>query len=393
MYGITLFPGSKEKRWLFSIFPNQDASDDVSGADYGWVSFWCEETQKELSCYVDAIKEEYWDETGYHNETYSDRKLHGFLEIDQYVETGIFQVQSVTIHDTAENRQHYNMWAEPEYEPDRVFPESVKNLQLHIFNTIPDITTSVANPGFIDKLESAEDNAYIVADYSGDATLTEDVFDAIAGTDKTLDLTSEGITWRFNGNDITEDIKPIDLKVDIQPMEFMDTPESEEIQEKLEEAPGVVMKFAENGTLPGKATIQVKVDYTMRNYLGSDQNLCVYYYNNQTGKLELVAENLKVVNDTYVEFSITHCSYYVLTPKLPEEVGCGYEPGDVNHDGKINAKDATLILQKSVGVLKETAKFCEICAEVSGDDKLNAKDSTLILQFSVGLRQDFPGQK
>ena len=82
---------------------------------------------------------------------------------------------------------------------------------------------------------------------------------------------------------------------------------------------------------------------------------------------------------------------------------CGYETpgddshefslGDVNHDSKINAKDATLILQKSVGVLKDSAKFCEDCAEVSGDGKLNAKDSTLILQFSVGLRDSFPAQK
>ena len=144
--------------------------------------------------------------------------------------------------------------------------------------------------------------------------------------------------------------------------------------------------------MPGKATIQVKVDYAMREYLGSDENLCVYYYNNETGKLELIAEDLKVVNDTYVEFSITHCSYYVLAPKLPEETGCDFRLGDVNHDGKINAKDATLILQKSVGVLKETAKFCETCAEVSGDGKLNAKDSTLILQFSVGLRDHFPAE-
>lgn len=67
-----------------------------------------------------------------------------------------------------------------------------------------------------------------------------------------------------------------------------------------------------------------------------------------------------------------------------------YQLGDVNHDTKINAKDATLILQSSVGVLKETAKFCEACAEVSGDGKLNAKDSTLILQYSVNLQDTFP---
>ena len=78
--------------------------------------------------------------------------------------------------------------------------------------------------------------------------------------------------------------------------------------------------------------------------------------------------------------------------ELPDQAH-GYDLGDVNHDGKINAKDATLILQKSVGVLKDNAKFCETCAEVSGDGKLNAKDSTLILQFSVGLRDNFPAQE
>ena len=77
----------------------------------------------------------------------------------------------------------------------------------------------------------------------------------------------------------------------------------------------------------------------------------------------------------------------------PIQSGHEFKLGDVNHDGKINAKDATLILQKSVGVLKPTAKFCEDCAEVSGDGKLNAKDSTLILQFSVGLRDSFPAQE
>ena len=74
---------------------------------------------------------------------------------------------------------------------------------------------------------------------------------------------------------------------------------------------------------------------------------------------------------------------------------CGYECetvtlGDPNGDGKINAKDATLILQYSVGVLKENQNFDAAAADVSGDGKLNAKDATLILQFSVGLRDSFP---
>lgn len=186
-------------------------------------------------------------------------------------------------------------------------------LQFAVTNTGADITTSVSNSTFVDEVTNAEDDAYIVADYSGNATMPEEAFEAIAGTDKTIDLVSEGITWRFAGKDITEEIKDIDLNVEIKKVEDDTSASGEAIQENLEDNPGVVMKFPENGTLPGKATIQVKVDYAMRQYLGNSNGLCVYYYNNQTGKLELIAQNLSVVNDTYVEFEITHCSYYVLT--------------------------------------------------------------------------------
>lgn len=70
-----------------------------------------------------------------------------------------------------------------------------------------------------------------------------------------------------------------------------------------------------------------------------------------------------------------------------------FKLGDVNHDEKINAKDATLILQLSVGILSEDAPFCNICAETSGDGKINAKDATMTLQFSVGNIEEFPVKK
>lgn len=358
-----------------------DVSDNLSGVKYVSVEFVCPETEKSLAC---ALKDTYYDHETNQTVPYSDAKFHGTVEIDQYVESGTFEISFISVRDAAGNAIDYNYWA---------MPDSVKSIQLHVFNTTPDVTTSVSNPGFIDSLESAENNAYIAADYSGDAILTEEAFNAIAGTDKTLDLASEGITWRFNGSDITEEVKPIDLKVEISQVEKEGSSIGEAIADKLGENPGVVMKFAENGVLPGKATIQVKVDYAMREYLGSDQNLCVYYYNNQTGQLELVAENLTVINDTYVEFSITHCSCYVLTRKLPESEnpeGCGYAYGDANHDGKVNAKDATLVLQYSVGTMREGQTFCERCADATGDGRFNAKDSTMMLQKSSGLLDKFP---
>lgn len=64
--------------------------------------------------------------------------------------------------------------------------------------------------------------------------------------------------------------------------------------------------------------------------------------------------------------------------------------GDVNGDGNINAKDATLILRYSVGKLTEDQKFDEVAANVNADDRVNAKDATLILRYSVNKLDKFP---
>ena len=286
-----------------------DASDDVSGVMHAQVDFYCAETGKRLSVGTEST---YFDEEIWQRVVYPDGKLHGILEVNQYVESGTFAICEVYVVDAAGNLTHY-VAEDQYYEGSEVLPESVRFLRLNVFNTTPDITTSVSGSTFVSDLENAADDAYIAADYSGDATMPKEAFEAIAGTDKTIDLISEGITWRFEGNDITEEIKDIDLKVDIQKVEEDSSASGDAIADSLKGNPGVVMKFPENGTLPGKATIQVKVDYAMRDYLGTDEKLCVYYFNNQTGQLELIAEDLSVINDTYVEFEITHCSYYVLT--------------------------------------------------------------------------------
>ena len=64
--------------------------------------------------------------------------------------------------------------------------------------------------------------------------------------------------------------------------------------------------------------------------------------------------------------------------------------GDVNHDGLVNAKDATLILQESVGIRNAEQFFCYAKADVNGDGQINAKDATLILQHSVAIIDKFP---
>ena len=276
-----------------------DASDDNSGIWLIKGAFYCEETNKYLD-FGEATP----------NRNKETGKYHMTIEVGQYETSGVFALDGLVIQDQAGNGIAYDRDSTSN---DPAIAQLLDGVQFKVINRGADVTTSVSKSDFVETVEDAPDDAYIAADYSGDATLPAEVFEAIAGTNKTIDLISEGITWRFEGGDITEEIKDIDLKVDIQKVEEDSSASGEAIEENLKGNSGVVMKFPENGTLPGKATIQIKVDYAMREYLGTGEGLSVYYYNNQTGELELIAEGLKVINDTYVEFPITHCSYYVLT--------------------------------------------------------------------------------
>ena len=65
-----------------------------------------------------------------------------------------------------------------------------------------------------------------------------------------------------------------------------------------------------------------------------------------------------------------------------------YILGDVNADGNINADDALLILQHSVGLYTLTDNEL-LAANVHSDSNINADDALKILQYSVGIIGSF----
>ena len=64
--------------------------------------------------------------------------------------------------------------------------------------------------------------------------------------------------------------------------------------------------------------------------------------------------------------------------------------GDANHDGVVDAMDATLVLQYHVDSLAEGQFFCTKRTDVNGDGAIDAMDATLILQHFVGTITKFP---
>ena len=66
--------------------------------------------------------------------------------------------------------------------------------------------------------------------------------------------------------------------------------------------------------------------------------------------------------------------------------------GDVDRNARVDASDALLALQYSVGLISLDEKQ-KLAANVSGDDRIDASDALLILQHSVQLIDRFPVEK
>jgi hypothetical protein len=62
--------------------------------------------------------------------------------------------------------------------------------------------------------------------------------------------------------------------------------------------------------------------------------------------------------------------------------------GDVNCDGKVDARDALMVLQMNAGLIDTLP--CIQNADVNGDNRINSLDALLILQFEAGLIDHFP---
>ena len=241
--------------------------------------------------------------------------LGGNIDISQYMPEATYTIDYISVEDKAGNYKYYD----DKRDSAENLPDFVKNMAINIRNNSNksyEVTTGTSNADMVSSIQNASNDAIIKVDYTTNDTLVQGVFDAIKGTNKILSLESEGVTWEFNGSDITQPTKNINLSVYIgqvnQTNSNMNSNIFNEIKDIVDNTNSVVLKFAENGVLPGKAKVRIKTDYVMRQYLGT-RGVNVYYYDNMTKKMVPIASNLTLTADNYLEFEIEHCSYYVMT--------------------------------------------------------------------------------
>ena len=179
-------------------------------------------------------------------------------------------------------------------------------------NPVPVIPVTLTNTDItavINAIKNTEVKGKITIDVTTNKIVAKEIFDAIKGTDKTIIFVAGNIQWIFNGKDIKGDTKTLNLTVKLATLSTTDSPNKDAIAQKVKNADVFVISFAKNGQLPGKATVRIKLAENWLN--GKNKNdIYIYYYNITSKKFELVAKKLKVDEDGYVQFDITHNSDY-----------------------------------------------------------------------------------
>ena len=94
----------------------------------------------------------------------------------------------------------------------------------------------------------------------------------------------------------------------------------EPVSETLDSIAYQAMCFAHSGALPGTATVKVRMNESLLDYYATHGNSMegfrIYYFNEQTGKLEIMDQQITVTNENnvyYMSFRIDHCSSYLVT--------------------------------------------------------------------------------
>lgn len=220
------------------------------------------------------------------------------IGVDTEDAAGTYQIANISISDQAGNRTDYGF---SQSDPSIASISTASTVEVVEENLPITVWTSLSNPKLIDQLNGMDDSS--AAKLSDDTNLIpKAVFEALDGTNKTIDVYKDGIEWIFNGADINaEDIKDIDTTVQIKRVSGSEYGSSNDV---------VQIIFPNNGKLPGKVKMRFKLDYlTYLYHLSGDLHL--YYSNNNL--LNPEDTTFTLASDNYLEFYLTHNSTFIIS--------------------------------------------------------------------------------
>lgn len=98
--------------------------------------------------------------------------------------------------------------------------------------------------------------------------------------------------------------------------------------------------FANNGELPGKATIRFKPGFTLRSFTNAN-DMRLYYLNDETHKVDLIQSKIKTEKTGYFHFNITHNSSYAFVGEYAASDNSSSGNGANGNNGSSQVVDST----------------------------------------------------
>ena len=141
----------------------------------------------------------------------------------------------------------------------------------------------------------------------------------------------ESFSWSFDGlelKDSDKDITDVNLMMSVsQADKHENTQKLVSELNKADNTPAITVSFNHSGELPATAQVRVNLksllapsesdnEEEQEQGMKPGSEVYVYYYNNVTGKLEVLPNNKYVIDDDgFITLMITHCSDYVILSK------------------------------------------------------------------------------
>lgn len=165
---------------------------------------------------------------------------------------------------------------------------------------------SVANPKISERISKVQEGHSVGLFMDQSNVVPKSAFDAIAGRDVNIVTYaySNGVRWVFNGKDIKNPTKDVDVSLEMNQVSGKEYGLEDDV---------VVLKFASNGVLPGKANVRIKSDYLY--HLNSIKGDLYLLYNDNEQYVYEEGANVKLKFDgidKWCSFDVTHNSEYVI---------------------------------------------------------------------------------
>ena len=176
------------------------------------------------------------------------------------------------------------------------------------------------------QLDKAKSGDTVTVAMNGTTVVPKDIFDSIKGENVTLVLDmGNGLSWKINGQDITEPSGDIDFGVTVGADAGKSIP-VDVINNVTGERSSMNLTLAYDGEFGFTATLTVNME---SKNAGLYANL--FYYNEQTGELEFVSAG-QIDADGNVELVFTHASDYtiVVDAKIMSDNGQADNKADEN---------------------------------------------------------------